>query len=62
MDVLHKKAYYKENTVYPEVVGIKLIVFNDKLNCLLPCVGSNDCSCFSGWDVTHLSDTNEVCG
>ena len=63
MDILCKKAYYKENRVHPEVVGIKLIVYDDKLKCVLPCISddSNECNCFTGWDVTPLTDITEVC-
>jgi len=30
------------------------------LQCILPCSGSSECDCLDGWDVTQMSDINEV--
>jgi len=58
---VHRKAYYKMNGAYPEVVGTKLVVNDSNLKCVLPCSDSIGCDCFTGWDVTPLTDITEVC-
>ena len=30
------------------------------LQCVLPCDGSGECDCLTNWDVTPMSDMNEV--
>jgi len=56
-----RKAYYRMNGAYPEVVETKLIVYDSNLKCVLSCDDSKECNCFTGWDVTPLIDIIEVC-
>ena len=30
------------------------------VKCVLPCYGSSECDCLTGWDVTQMTDKNEV--
>jgi len=55
------KTYYQKHGIYPEVVRTKLIVYDNNLKCVLPCDGSNECKCFTGWNVSPLFDISEVC-
>ena len=32
-----------------------------KLKCVLPCSGSSQCDCLSGWEVTQINDISEIC-
>jgi len=31
-----------------------------ELKCVLPCSGSSECDCLSGWSVTRMNDISEV--
>ena len=33
-----------------------------ELKCVLPCSGSSECDCLSGWSVTQMNDISEVSG
>ncbi|XP_065887085.1 serine/threonine-protein kinase TAO3-like isoform X2 [Dysidea avara] len=59
---LYRKAYYEDNGTYPEIVGTELMVDGDgtELKCVLPCSGSSECDCLSGWSVTQMNDISEV--
>ena len=58
---MYKKQYYEENGAYPEIVDTEFVLHTDKVKCVLPCYGSSECDCLTGWDVTQMTDMNEVC-
>ncbi|XP_065887107.1 uncharacterized protein [Dysidea avara] len=62
VNTLYRKAYYEDNGTYPEIVETEFMINGDgtELKCILPCSGSSECDCLSGWDVTQMSDINEV--
>ena len=55
--------YYEENGSYPEILETEFMIDGDgtKLKCVLPCSGSSECDCLSGWEVTQINDISEVC-
>ncbi|XP_065887091.1 uncharacterized protein [Dysidea avara] len=62
VNTLYRKAYYEDNGAYPEIVGTEFMVDGDgtELKCVLPCSGSSECDCLSGWSVTRMNDISEV--
>ena len=62
VDKLYRKTYYEENGKYPEMVETEFMVDGDgtELKCVLPCSGSCECDCLSGWEVTQMNDISEV--
>ncbi|XP_065887119.1 uncharacterized protein [Dysidea avara] len=52
-----RKAYYEDNGAYPEIVETKFMIDGDgtELKCVLPCSGSSECDCLSGWSVTQIN-------
>ena len=62
INTLYRKAYYEDNGTYPEIVETEFMVDSDgtELKCILPCSGSSECDCLSGWSVTQVNDISEV--
>ena len=60
---MYRNAYYEENGSYPEILETEFIVDGDgtELKCVLPCCGSSECDCLSGWDVAQTNNMTEVC-
>ena len=61
--MLNRQMYYEENGSYPEILETEFMIDGDgtKLKCVLPCSGSSECDCLSGWEVTQINDISEVC-
>ena len=59
---MYRKNYYEDNGVYPEIVETEFMigVSGTELKCVLPCSGSSECDCLTGWNVTQMSDISEV--
>ncbi|XP_065887148.1 uncharacterized protein [Dysidea avara] len=62
VDILYRKNYYEDNGVYPEIVETEFMigVSGTELKCVLPCSGSSECDCLTGWNVTQMSDISEI--
>jgi len=62
VDTLYRKAYHKDNGVYPEIVGTEFMISGNgaDLQCVLPCNGSSKCDCLTNWDVTPMTNMNKV--
>lgn len=60
VDTLYKRQYYEDHGTYPEIVDTQFIMHANEVKCVLPCYGSSECDCLSGWDVIQMSDTDEV--
>ena len=62
METLYRQAYYEDNGSYPEIVGTEFMISGDgtELRCVLPCNGSSECDCLSGWEVTQMNDVGKV--
>ena len=59
---MYRSTYYEDNGSFPEIVEtqFKINGTGADLRCVLPCNGSGECECLAGWDVTPMSDVNEV--
>ncbi|XP_065887093.1 uncharacterized protein [Dysidea avara] len=62
INTMYRKAYYEENGTYPEILETELMIDGDgtELKCVLPCSGSSECDCLSGWSVIQTSNMVEI--
>jgi len=62
VETLYRNAYHEDNDTYPEIVGTEFMISDNgaDLQCVLPCNGSSECDCLTNWDVTPMTDMNEV--
>ena len=62
MNTLYRQAYFEDNGSYPEIVETEFLIDGNgtELKCVLPCSGSSECNCLSGWSVSRMNDVSEV--
>ena len=56
MKTQFRQAFYQENEVYPEILETEFTISGDgtELRCVLPCSGSSECDCLSGWEISEV--------
>ena len=59
---MYRTAYHEDNGSYPEIAETEFLITSDgaDLQCVLPCSHSSECDCLTNWDVTPMSDVNQV--